>query len=136
VLNFVFRTGKAIPMASSKEDPAIRERAFAAVAKALGDGDLVAIFPEGRLTDTGELGPFRPGLKRILEATPVPVVPMALRGLWGSFFSRKGGAAMTRPWRLRPFAKIGLAVGAPVAPPAATPEGLQAEVLALRGDWK
>ena len=39
---------------------------------------------------------------------------MALRGLWGSFFSRMGGAAMTQPWRMRPFAKIGLAVGAPV----------------------
>ena len=112
------------------------ERAFAEVAKALEEGDLVAIFPEGRITDTGELYPFRPGIKRILEATPVPVVPVALRGLWGSFFSRKDGAAMTRPWRFVPFRRIGLAVGEPVPAAAATPEGLQAQVLALRGDWK
>ena len=59
------------------------ERAFEEVAKALRAGDLVAIFPEGRITDTGELYPFRPGVKRILEATPVPVVPMALRGTVG-----------------------------------------------------
>ena len=112
------------------------ERAFDEVAKALRAGDLVAIFPEGRITDTGELYPFRPGVKRILEATPVPVVPMALRGLWGSFFSRKDGAAMSKPWRFVPFRKIGLAVGAPVAAAAAEPDLLQAQVLALRGDWR
>ncbi|MDH5211927.1 MAG: MFS transporter, partial [Betaproteobacteria bacterium] len=103
ILNFVFRTGKAIPIASAKDDPAMMERAFADVAQALRDGDIVCIFPEGRITDTGELYPFRPGVLRILEKTPVPVVPVALRGLWGSFFSREGGAAMTRPWRMRPF---------------------------------
>jgi 1-acyl-sn-glycerol-3-phosphate acyltransferase len=136
ILSFVFRTGRAIPIAPAKEDPAMMERAFGEVAKALKDGDLVAIFPEGRITDTGDLYPFRPGLKRILEATPVPVVPVALRGLWGSFFSRKGGAAMTRPARLLPFKRIGIAVGELVPAAAASPEGLQANVLALRGDWR
>ena len=136
VLSFVFRTGKAIPIASAKEDPSMLERAFADVAQALRAGDLVGIFPEGRITDTGDLYPFRPGVKRILEETPVPVVPIALRGLWGSFFSRKGGAAMTQPWRLRPFAKIGLAVGDLVPAAQATPEALQARVAELRGDAK
>ena len=136
VLNFVFRTGKAIPIASAKEDAQMMERAFAEVARALRAGDVVCIFPEGRITDTGEMVPFRPGLKRILEETPVPVVPVALRGLWGSFFSRHGGAAMTRPWRSRPFRKIGLAVGAAVAAAAATPEALQAKVQELRGGWR
>ncbi len=136
VLSFVFRTGRAIPIAPAKEDPAMMERAFAEVAAALKAGDLVAIFPEGRITDTGELYPFRPGVKRILEATPVPVVPVALRGLWGSFFSRKDGAAMTRPARLLPFRKIGIAVGELVPAAAAAPEALQAQVLALRGDWR
>jgi 1-acyl-sn-glycerol-3-phosphate acyltransferase len=136
VLNFVFRTGKAIPIASAREDAAMMERAFAEVAAALRAGDIVCIFPEGRLTDTGDMVPFRPGVKRILEETPVPVVPVALRGLWGSFFSRKDGAAMSRPWRLRPLAKIGLAVGEPVPALAATPEALQAQVAQLRGGWK
>jgi 1-acyl-sn-glycerol-3-phosphate acyltransferase len=136
VLSFVFRTGRAIPIASAKEDPRMMERAFAEVAQALRDGDLVAIFPEGRITDNGELYPFRPGIKRILEATPVPVIPVALRGLWGSFFSRKDGAAMSKPWRLAPFRKIALVAGAPVPPAAATAENLQACVLAMRGDWK
>ena len=136
ILSFVFRTGRAIPIASAKEDPEMMERAFAEVGRALREGDIVAIFPEGRITDTGELYPFRPGIRRILDATPVPVVPMALQGLWGSFFSRKDGPAMSKPWRLQPFAKIGLQVGAPVPPALATPETLQERVLALRGDWK
>ena len=77
--------------------------------------------------------PFRPGIKRIVERTPVPVVPMALRGLWGSFFSRKGGAAMTRPFRRGVLSKIELVVGPAVPPHEATPEALQARVRALRG---
>ncbi len=136
VLSFIFRTGGAIPIASRKDDPAMMERAFAEVAKALREGQLVGIFPEGRITDTGEIEPFRPGLQRILEATPVPVVPMALRGLWGSFFSRKGGPAMSRPFRRGVLSKIGLAVAPPVAAELATLEALQAKVGELRGEWR
>jgi len=136
VLNFVFRTSRTIPIAPAKEDPRMMERAFEAMAQALKEGDVVAIFPEGRITDNGDLYPFRPGITRILAATPVPVIPMALRGLWGSFFSRKDGAAMSKPGRLVPFAKIGLSVGEAVPPEAALPEALQARVAALRGDWR
>jgi hypothetical protein len=136
VLSFIFRTGGAIPIAPRKVDPAMMERAFAEVATALRNGQLVGIFPEGRITDTGEMYPFRPGIERIVAETPVPVVPLALRGLWGSFFSRKDGAAMTRPFRRAPFAKIGLAAAAAVPPGRATAEALQAEVAALRGDWR
>jgi 1-acyl-sn-glycerol-3-phosphate acyltransferase len=136
VLKFVFRTGRCIPIASRKEDPALMEKAFADVREGLAAGDLIGIFPEGRITDNGDLYPFRPGITRILEETPVPVVPMALRGLWGSFFSRKDGPAMSRPFRRGAFSRIALAVGAPLAPADATPEALQARVLALRGDWR
>ncbi len=136
VLSFVFRTSRCIPIAPAREDAAMLERAYDEIAKALEAGDLVGIFPEGRITDNGELHPFRSGIRRIVERTPVPVVPLALRGLWGSFFSRKDGAAMTRPWRARPLARIALAAAAPVPPQQVTPEGLQAQVLALRGDWK
>ena len=59
---------------------------------------------------------------------------MALRGLWGSFFSRKGGAAMTRPFRRGLFSKIALVAAPPVAPERATPEDLQQRVQTLRGD--
>ena len=70
--------------------------------------------------------------KRIVDATPVPVVPMALRGLWGSMFSRKGGPAFFM--RPRPFSLVKLVVGKPIPPEAVTPEGLQVAVQELRGE--
>ena len=136
VLNFVFRTGRAIPIASAKDDPVMLGRANDEIARGLEAGDIICIFPEGRITDTGEMYPFRSGVKRIIERTPVPVVPLALRGLWGSFFSRVGGRAMTRPFRRGVLSKIALVADKPVPPLSVTPEGLQQTVLALRGDWK
>ena len=134
VLNFIFRTGRAIPIASAKEDPVLLERAFDEIARALKAGDVIGIFPEGKITDTGEMYPFRPGIQRVLERNPVPVVPLALRGLWGSFFSREGGRAMTKPFRRGMLSNISLVVGQGVPPQFATPERLQAEVQALRGE--
>ncbi len=136
LIGVVFRHMHAIPIAPAKDDAAMMEAAFEEVARALEAGELVAIFPEGRITDTGELYPFRPGVQRIVTRTPVPVVPMALQGLWGSFFSRKDGPAMSKPLRRGMFSKIALAVGPPIAPAAATPEHLQAVVASLRGDWR
>ena len=136
IISFIFRHGRAIPIAPAKEDAAMMERAFEEVSAALREGELVGIFPEGRITDNGEICPFRPGVTRILERDPVPVIPLALQGLWGSFFSRKNGPAMTRPFRRGLFAKIAV-VGAPaVAPVDATPAHLQQIVERLRGDWK
>ncbi len=135
VMNFVFRSSKAIPIAPAKEDPTMMEKAFDEVGKALDAGDLVGIFPEGKITGDGNINPFRPGITRILARNPVPVVPMALRGLWGSFFSRKDGPAMTKPFRRGVLSRIELVVGAAVPAAAALPERLQADVTALRGDW-
>jgi 1-acyl-sn-glycerol-3-phosphate acyltransferase len=133
VLNFVFRTGRAIPIAPRKENAALMEAAFDEVERALLAGDLVCIFPEGQITRTGELNPFRPGIERVIQRSPVPVVPMALRGLWGSFFSRKDGPAMRRPFR-RVWSRIELVAGAPLPPSEANAATLQARVLTLRGD--
>ena len=97
VLNFVFRTAGTIPIASAKEDPVMLEKAYERIDAYLKEGEVVCIFPEGRITDSGDLYPFKKGVTRIIERTPVPVIPMALRGLWGSFFSRWGGDAMRYP---------------------------------------
>jgi 1-acyl-sn-glycerol-3-phosphate acyltransferase len=135
VLNFVFRTAGAIPIAPAKEDPKMLEKAYERIADALEDGDLLCIFPEGKISEDGKLNPFRPGIERILEHNPVPVVPMALRGLWGSFFSRRGGAAM-RKWPTRFWSKIGLVVGTPVAPEIVTVDRLEETVRGLRGETR
>jgi 1-acyl-sn-glycerol-3-phosphate acyltransferase len=135
VLGWIFRMAKAIPIAGKKEDPELMERAFDEVKKCLDEGELVGIFPEGMITYTGEINAFRPGVERILAASPVPVVPMALRGLWGSFFSRMGGRAMTRPMR-RFWSKIELEIGELVPASEANAARLEADVRALRGEWK
>ncbi len=133
LLSFVFRTAKAIPIAPAHEDAAMLERAYDAIARELADGHLVGIFPEGTLTPDGEMHEFRSGIMKILERTPVPVIPMALSGLWRSLFTRNRA-------RLRHlttlFPRVRLTVGEPVAPEAVSPEGLHAAVLALRGAWK
>jgi 1-acyl-sn-glycerol-3-phosphate acyltransferase len=133
VLSFIFRTMRTIPIASAKEDTQMKDRAFAEAAAALRAGEVVGIFPEGQLTDTGELNRFRPGVAQMIATTPAPVVPMALSGLWGSFFSRSSqGKAMRRLRGI--FSRIALVVAPPVPPEQVTLEGLQATVLALRGD--
>lgn len=134
VLGFVFRHCGAIPIASAKEDPALMEKAFAEVSTALAAGELVGIFPEGGITPDGTLQPFRPGILRILERNPVPVIPMALSGLWGSYFSRVDGVAMKTPFRRGMFSRIGLAVAMPLAAAEASPEALREIVRGLLGE--
>lgn len=134
VLKFVFHTAKAIPIAGQKEDPEVLNRAYEEVDAALADGDLVCIFPEGGLTKDGDIGPFRPGVSRILERRPVPVVPLALRGLWGSVWSRRD-SMMHRARLPRRFrARVELVGSAPIAPQDVRMDALEARVRELRGD--
>jgi 1-acyl-sn-glycerol-3-phosphate acyltransferase len=134
VLNFVFRTAGTIPIASKKEDAVMLEKAYERIDAYLKDGEVVCIFPEGRITDNGDLYPFKKGITRIIERTPVPVIPMALRGLWGSFFSRWGGDAMRYPRGF--FSRIALVIDKAWLPEVVTPEGLQGKVAEIRGEWK
>lgn len=129
-LNYLFRAGGAIPIASQRENPELLERAFEKIAATLERGGLIGIFPEGRLTEDGETGPFRPGIERVLERTPVPVVPMALSGLWGTFFTRQNGRLMSR-WPHHWLARVVLNVGEPVAARDADRESLETRVRAL-----
>jgi 1-acyl-sn-glycerol-3-phosphate acyltransferase len=132
VLGWLFRLAKAIPVAPRDEDPAAYEAAFESAAKVLREGDLLAIFPEGGITRDGTLQPFRGGIMKILEREPVPVVPMALTNLWGSFFSRiEEGGAMVRPFRRGIFNRVGLNVGSAVAPAQVQPEVLRERVAHL-----
>lgn len=128
----ILTRGKVIPIASAKEDPARLEEAFRRIAEELRGGELVCIFPEGRITKDGKLNEFRPGILKMLESTPVPVVPMGLSGLWGSFFSREGGHAMQKlPRRFR--APLTLKIAPQLPPEGLRLETIQAAVAALRG---
>lgn len=144
VLRWIFRTARAIPIAPEKEDAALMQQAFDEIDRTLAEGELVAIFPEGRLTADGSIAPFRSGVERIVaraagRGQEVPVVPMALRNMWASMWSRRGATAeagrlerMRLPRRLR--ARIGVVAGPPVAGAHASAADLEARVRALRGD--
>ena len=136
VLGSVFRLAKAIPIAPRAEDPELYDAAFAAASRVLRDGDLLAIFPEGGLTKNGELQAFKGGLMKIIEnaardGVEVPVIPMALSNLWGSFFSRIEGSPMSHPFRRGFYSRVGLSVGKPVAAADVSPELLHRKIAAL-----
>lgn len=133
-MNWVFRAHRAIPIAGAKEDPAVMEAAFAEVQAALEAGELVCIFPEGALTKDGRIAPFKGGIERILAAKPVPVVPMALTGLWDSMWSKRDSrlGRLRAPRRLR--AHVGLIADPPVPGTEATAASLEARVREMRGN--
>ena len=119
VLNFIFRTAKTIPIAGRYEDEALLNKAFDDIDKALAEGDLVCIFPEGRLTADGNIRSFRDGVEKIIKRRPVAVIPMALKGLWGCAFSRERSSIFVRVYRGL-SSSIGLQVGDKVAAVDAT----------------
>lgn len=134
-LSFIFRNAKAIPIASRQEDEALMEAAFDNVDAELAAGNIVCIFPEGGLTDDGNVQKFKPGIERIIARRAVPVVPVALGRLWGSWFSRhRSGGLRKIPGRL--FARVPVIVGNAVAPADATAEKLELLVRTLRGDLR
>ena len=139
VLRWIFRTAKAIPIAGAREDPALMQRAFDAIDAALADGELVCIFPEGALTKDGAIAPFKSGVERILERAraagrPVPVIPLALRGMWTSMWSRRDDRLrrMRMPRRFRAHVEV---VGGQVERAPTTADSLEVRVRLLRGDF-
>ena len=131
---WIFRAARAIPIAGAKEDPVLMESAFAQVDAALAEGELVCIFPEGALTGDGEIAAFKSGVERILAKRPVTVVPLALKGMWASMWSRRDTrlGRLRLPRRMRAgveiVAGLPIAIGSPV-----TAASLEAQVRTLRG---
>jgi 1-acyl-sn-glycerol-3-phosphate acyltransferase len=130
VLRPILRWAGAIPITPRHEDEDCYREAIAAIIQALRDGELVLVFPEGKLSDSGELQTFRTGFERVLAEVPVPVIPAALHGLWGSFFSRRWGRAMRKPFA-RVYSRVGVEFDRPLAPEDATAEVLQQHIGAM-----
>lgn len=132
VLNFIFRTAGTVPIAGRSEDLLIYDAAFRKIAEYLRNGEVVCIFPEGKLTSDGEIDEFKAGVERIIEENPVPVVPMALQGLWGSFFSRDPKKGFFK----RFWSRITLVAGRAIPAELANREFLQKKVTELRGEHR
>lgn len=131
VLRAFLRKAGVIPICA--KNSATLKAAFDEVEKALQAGDLVCIFPEGKLTADGNVALFQRGIDVILKRNQVNIVPMALKGLWGSYFSRhKGTACQGFPSRFR--SPIEVIVGQPIVPSQATRRSLRAAVVKLVDD--
>jgi len=97
-IHYIFRGGKVIQIAGKNEDEKILNSAMTEIEEGLKAGDIICIFPEGSISSDGKIAGFRTGIESMLKKVPVPVIPMTLNGLWGSFFSRKhGGRALSKP---------------------------------------
>lgn len=131
VLKFIFKTGKAIPIATRHEDPEILKQAHQRILGVIEEGQLLGIFPEGGITTNGEINTFKKGIEKIVAEQPVTVVPMALCNLWGSLFSRRDPLHKRRPYKFR--ARIELRIGKPIPPEELTAERLESDVRKLRG---
>ncbi len=126
-VHYFMQINRAIPIYPKKE---IVEAAMQEIANALQAGELVCIFPEGRLTYTGFLGRFKQGIEHIIQQTPVPVYPIGIHGLWGSIFSRKYHKARW-PFLPRQLPDVRLVMGAAVPPEHVKVDALQREVMRL-----
>lgn len=133
LLNFLFRNAKAIPIAGAKENESLLNEAFDKIDAELEAGNIVCIFPEGAITRDGEIHEFRSGVERIVARRPVPVIPIALSGLWGSWFSRKkSGGLNLIPGKL--FSRVDVNIGDPVAATEANATTLELLVRTMRGN--
>ena len=132
LLKFIFKTGKAIPIASSHENEEILSQAYSHIHEVLEEGHVLGIFPEGSITPDGEIHPFKKGVEKIVSEQAVTVVPMALCNLWGSLFSRRDPLHKRRPYKFR--ARIELRIGQPIPPAELTAARLERDVRQLRGE--
>ncbi len=129
-VHFIMQRAQAIPIAPNRKSV---EHAFDLISEALRRGEAVCIFPEGFLTFTGGLGRFRPGIEWIIKRDPVPIIPIALSGLWGSVFSRQYHGTIRRLFPRRWLrGHVTVKCGVQVDPSRATVNELQDIVMKLK----
>jgi len=129
VFNWLFRLNRAIPLATRRDNPALKEQAFNNAIETLRAGGIVGIFPEGRLSPDGAIHKFYPGVAHIARDANVPIVPIAIAGMWGSFFSRAHGGKALRKLR-GIFSRVNIIAGKPLPPDTPLKE-MQAQVQKL-----
>jgi len=123
--DWVFRQAGVITVSDQNPYEGVR-RAIQAVSA----GEVVCLFPEGRISRTGQLMEIKRGFELIARRAQVPVVPAAVDGLWGSIFSFAGNRYVWKSPRLMPT-PVFVAFGAPLAPAAADPWAVRRALLDL-----
>nr|WP_136250340.1 MFS transporter [Ningiella ruwaisensis] len=128
VLNWLFKMAKAIPIDGERSNPKVFKEAFEKIADTLEEGELIGIFPEGKLTSDGNIDEFKKGIEKIIERSSVPVIPVHLDGLWGSMFSRKRKLRLPRlKWSL-----VDIRIGEAIAPEKVNAKLVRDAVISLQ----
>ncbi len=130
ILSYLLKQARVIPIAGRDEDPELLKKAYDRLSEELKAGEVVCIFPEGKITSDGDLSELKPGILKIVESNPVTVVPMAINNLWGSMFSRKDAPRLIRPPR-KFWKTITLTIGSPIKPNELTLEALEHNIRQL-----
>ncbi|MEY4705491.1 MAG: hypothetical protein RL042_1696 [Nitrospirota bacterium] len=110
-------------------------RALREAGAALDRGEIVCIFPEGQITRTGTMLPFRRSFERIVKGRQVPVIPVHLDRVWGSIFSFERGRVLTK-WPERIPCQVSVSFGTPL--PAETPAHKLCDAIRTLGEtaWR
>jgi acyl-[acyl-carrier-protein]-phospholipid O-acyltransferase/long-chain-fatty-acid--[acyl-carrier-protein] ligase len=111
---------------SSAGTPRMILRALRSAGHALDSGELVCIFPEGQITRTGTLLPFRRGFERIVKGRTAPIIPVHLDRVWGSIFSFNHGRFLWKVPEQLPY-PVTVSFGAPL-PPGTTADTVRAKI--------
>jgi 1-acyl-sn-glycerol-3-phosphate acyltransferase len=130
VLKQFFRAVGAIPINTKKVNPECYENAFKEIKTLLENGEVLCIFPEGKLTADGEIDEFKSGIEKIINETPAPVLPVAIQGLWGSMFSRKNKIRFPR----LKWSSLNIVVGELIKPENVKAKDLEDKVKILKGN--
>ena len=137
LFSWFFTTSRSIPITPKKIDPELMNKALDEVIAGLRRGDLIVLFPEGFITKDGEMIPFKDGVARICQQVPeLVVIPLAIRGMWGSWFSRIKGKALAGIPPNRWLPRVEVAVGESINGATLDVDSLYQQVLTLRGDLK
>jgi acyl-[acyl-carrier-protein]-phospholipid O-acyltransferase/long-chain-fatty-acid--[acyl-carrier-protein] ligase len=125
ILHWFLHALGCIPINARHSHPAVR-----AAAEKIAAGEIVCVFPEGRLERTGTLLRLHRGYELIARHANALVVPTWLDQLWGSIFSFQGGKFFRKLPKRIPY-PVTIAFGKPLEADGADIATMREELLKL-----
>jgi 1-acyl-sn-glycerol-3-phosphate acyltransferase len=113
LIHYFLKMNRTIPIEANKTEVV---KAIEEITTGIADKDIIVLFPEGVITYTGNLSRFKPGVEWMVNSSKAPLVPIAIKGLYGSIFSRKNAGKWYRYIPLSFRRRIVLTCGETIPP--------------------